>query len=47
MKNYIRNEVNRLIKKHRTNDPFEIAKGENIIILYENLGGINGYYNSF
>lgn len=47
MKNYIKNEVKRLIKKYGTNNPFEIAHGENIIILYENLGSINGYYNKF
>lgn len=47
MKNYIKDEVNRLIKKHDTNNPFDIARGENIIILYENLGNINGYYNKY
>lgn len=47
MKIYIKNEVKRLIKKHKTNNPFEIAKGEKIIILYENLGSINGYYNKY
>ena len=47
MKVYIKNEVNKLVKKYRTNNPFEIAKGENIIILYENLGSINGYYNKY
>ena len=47
MKDYIKFEVNRLIKKYKSNNPFEIAKGENIIILYENLGNINGYYNKY
>lgn len=47
MKEVIKNEVNRLVKKHGTNDPFKIATGENIIILYESLGGINGYYNKY
>ncbi|WP_040192127.1 ImmA/IrrE family metallo-endopeptidase [Clostridium culturomicium] len=47
MKNYIKKEVNRLIKKYNTNNPFEIAKGENIIILFEKLGNINGYYNKY
>lgn len=47
MKNFIKKEVNRLILKHDTNNPFEIAKGENIIILYENLGSIYGYYNKY
>jgi Zn-dependent peptidase ImmA (M78 family) len=47
MKNYIRNEVKRLIEKHDTNNPFDIARGEKIIVLYENLGNINGYYNKY
>ncbi len=47
MKNYIRNEVKRLTKKHATNNPFDIARGEKIIILYEDLGNINGYYNKY
>jgi len=45
MNNLIKNEVNRLVKKHNTNNPFEIANGENIIIIKEPLGNICGYYN--
>ena len=47
LKNYIKKEVSRLIKKYNTNNPFEIAKSENIIILFEKLGSINGYYNKY
>lgn len=36
-----------LKKKYDTNNPFKIAKELNIIILYEELGTIKGYYNSF
>lgn len=45
MKNYIKNTVAQLTEKHNTNNPFEIANAENIIILKEPLGNINGYYN--
>ena len=46
MKNITKEKANYLIKKHMTRDPFEIAKGENIIVLYEPLGSINGYINN-
>jgi Zn-dependent peptidase ImmA (M78 family) len=35
----------KLVKKYETRDPFRIAKELGIIILYEPLGTINGYYN--
>lgn len=37
--------ISRLIKKYKTNDPFELADMLNISIFYEELGTINGYYN--
>lgn len=37
--------INKLVRKHGTRDPFKIAKGEGITVLYEELGTINGYYN--
>lgn len=40
----IKNKVEQLIKKYGTNDPFEIAKHENIHIWYGNLGGKYGNY---
>ena len=40
-----RNAVEKLIKKHRTGDPFRIAAERNIMILYEDLGHtVRGYY---
>ncbi len=45
MKNLIKIEVEKLIKKYNTFNPFEIASAENIIIITEPLGGICGYYN--
>lgn len=36
-----------LIKKYKTNNPFEICDQKNILVLKEPLGTINGYYNKF
>lgn len=47
MRKVIKNEVERLIKKYKTNDPFEIAAAKHIRIFSEPLGSINGYYNKF
>ena len=37
--------VEKLMKKHKTNCPFTLAKKMNINILYENLGTTMGYFN--
>ncbi|WP_142345377.1 ImmA/IrrE family metallo-endopeptidase, partial [Bacillus cereus] len=34
-----------LVKQHDTRDPFKIAKQKEVIILWEELGDIFGYYN--
>jgi Zn-dependent peptidase ImmA (M78 family) len=47
MRDNIDYKIEKLVKKHKTNNPFDIAKGENIIIFKEPLGSINGYYNKF
>lgn len=47
MKNITKEKVKYLINKHKTRDPFEIADGENIIITFEPLGSIKGYYNKY
>ncbi|MFC6464988.1 ImmA/IrrE family metallo-endopeptidase [Marinilactibacillus sp. GCM10026970] len=36
----------RVIKKFKTRNPLEIAEEKNILVLYEDLGDILGYYNS-
>lgn len=41
----IKELVRRLIKKHRTTNPYTIIKELGITIVYEDLGTINGYYN--
>lgn len=38
--------VSKLVKEHKTRDPFEIADNLGIIVLFEELGSINGYYNT-
>lgn len=42
---FIEKEVNKLIKKFQTRDPIKISKQKGIIVLYEDLGQIYGYYN--
>jgi Zn-dependent peptidase ImmA (M78 family) len=42
--NWIIRTLDREIKKHRTNNPFEIAKNRNIIIRYFPLGQTLGFY---
>lgn len=37
--------VNALMKKYNTYDPFELASKMGIIVIREELGTINGYYN--
>lgn len=38
-------KIDFLVKKYNTRNPFKIAKKRNIVILYEPLGEIFGYYN--
>ena len=40
----IKDKVNYVIKKYGTRDPFRIAKEKGIMIMYEDLGSIQGYY---
>lgn len=41
----IRNEVARLKRYYKTDDPFEVIAGKKILLLNEELGSIRGYYN--
>ncbi len=43
----IKAAVTRLTKKHKTNNPYELAKLLNIIILYAELGNTWGYYTTY
>lgn len=44
MVNGILKEVDKLIKKYTTRNPFEIAKALNIEVVYHDLGNLKGYY---
>ena len=44
---YTQKIVENLKRKYGTNNPFELAKCLNIIILYEELGEIKGFYNKY
>lgn len=43
----IKNAVAQLIKRHRTNNPYEIASQKNIKVLFEQLGDMMGYFNTY
>ena len=37
--------INKLVKKYNSSDPFFIARELGILVLFEDLGAIKGYYN--
>lgn len=41
----IRTTVERLCRKHQTRNPLQICREKNIIVLFEPLGTIRGYYS--
>ncbi|AMQ22220.1 ImmA/IrrE family metallo-endopeptidase [Geobacillus sp. JS12] len=43
----IKQIVEKMIRKHGTNNPFEIASQKGIVLLFEPLGGIYGYHHTF
>ncbi|HDX9650177.1 hypothetical protein COL68_16575 [Bacillus wiedmannii] len=43
----IKDYVMKIVKKHGTTNPFEIAKRKNIIVLFEDLGNTLGFYNTY
>lgn len=42
----IKNAVQKLSKKYKTNDPFKLAQELDILVVYENLGSILGYFDA-
>lgn len=42
----IGSRIKKLTTRHKTNDPFLIAKEKGIIVLFEELGNTLGYYNT-
>lgn len=43
----IKAAVTQLVKKHKTNNPYELAERLNIIIRYDDLGSTWGYYTTY
>lgn len=43
----IKRLVSQLVRKHATNNPFTIAAQKNILVLFEPLGGMMGYFNTY
>jgi Zn-dependent peptidase ImmA (M78 family) len=39
--------VDQLIRKHGTNNPFKIADRKNILVIFEPLGNMLGYFNTY
>lgn len=46
MGDVIKLDIKKLITKQKTRNPIEIAENLGIIVTYEELGTINGYYNT-
>lgn len=47
MSNKIKQIVQKLVEKHGTNNPYEIASRKSIVLMVEPLGKIYGYYHTF
>ena len=45
MKTQIKKRVLSLVSQYHTQDPVELAESLNILVLFEDLGQIGGYYN--
>ncbi len=43
----IKKKVGQLVKKHGTNNPFELAKAMDIPVVFETLGDSLGYFSRF
>ena len=43
----IKSKVDRLVRQHKTRDPFEMVKGMNVILVYYTLEGVRGFYQYF
>lgn len=46
MKEQIKKRVLSLVSQYHTQDPVELAESLNILVLFEDLGQIGGYYNT-
>lgn len=43
----IKARVDKLVREHKTRDPFEMIKGMNVILIFYPLDGVRGFYQHF
>lgn len=43
----IRSKVDKLVRYHKTRDPFEMVQGMNVILVHYPLEGVRGFYQYF
>ncbi|MCM3041680.1 ImmA/IrrE family metallo-endopeptidase [Paenibacillus motobuensis] len=43
----IKQTVTQLVEKHRSSNPYEIASQNNVLVLFEELGDMLGYFNTY
>lgn len=43
----VSNTVNKLVRLHKTRNPFELIKGMNVILVFYPLDGVRGFYQYF
>lgn len=43
----IKKNVNKLVRKYKTRNPFEMIKGMNVILVFYPLQGVRGFYQYF
>lgn len=43
----IRSKVDKLVRKYKTRNPFEMVTGMNVILVYHPLEGVRGFYQYF
>lgn len=43
----IKSKVKRLVRFYKTNDPFEMVKGMNVILVFYPLNSVRGFYQNF
>lgn len=41
---YFKIDIAKLVKKHETNDPFQLARSLGIVILFMDLGEVYGFF---
>lgn len=44
---YFKIDIAKLVKKHETNDPFQLARSLGIVILFMDLGEVYGFFRTY